>query len=530
MQGTSHLTHSVQRTEIYIPVPDSHQFRDSMLVTVKEENEDPLSEGNYPEMYTPDPDGISSNASDPLATDDLSGMGTCGSPSVKADEFSDDVGGYAHSNSTIWATNDLVSQASDQPTVMENWKLIQNRTMAMVSMLETEESPAPGRASALFSVLEPEIRASNSRKGKEVMDKDINKSDFFLADKITSCSIPYDGQLHSKCRYAYKIGGDRATMIIAGKRGGCDNAETMKFFRSTENGNNSPETIIGENKVKSTCMIKYPGKRASSTKKSYHCFICRDVFNAKRDLIIHLKIHFGSGKLDIDSNLSVGKDLSLKTVVSSRETNSSCHPISSKSLNQLMCKSQGVRQKGNRLLKENFLGTRENKSVEEVRRSFIVGGKSCTASRHTAKKPYSCSECDKSFSERSTLVSHIRTHTKEKPYSCNECEKSFSDRSSFVRHMRIHTKEKPYSCNQCDKSFSDKSNLVSHFRTHTKEKPYSCNECDKSFSHKNTLVSHIRTHTKEKPYSCNECEKSYTSKQNLVLHMRVHRKEPLFLQ
>ncbi|XP_046404923.1 uncharacterized protein LOC124170244 [Ischnura elegans] len=114
IQGTSHLTHSVQRTEIYIPLPDSRQFRDNMLETVKEENEDPLSECNYPEMNTPDPDGISSKALDPLATENLSGMATCGSPCVKADHFSDDGGGYAHSNSTDGATNDLVSQASDQ--------------------------------------------------------------------------------------------------------------------------------------------------------------------------------------------------------------------------------------------------------------------------------------------------------------------------------------------------------------------------------------------------------------------------------
>ncbi|XP_046407420.1 uncharacterized protein LOC124172057 [Ischnura elegans] len=180
--GTSHLAHSVQRTEIYIPVPDSRQFRDNMLVTVKDENEDPLSEGNYPVMKTPDPDGISSNALDPLATDDLSGMGRCGSPSVKADQFSDDGGGYAPNDSTNGATNDLVSQASDQaqtstssqgeemdaegtgaieidlvsmlvlakeelspketdttePTVMEIGELIQNRTMAMESMIEAE--------------------------------------------------------------------------------------------------------------------------------------------------------------------------------------------------------------------------------------------------------------------------------------------------------------------------------------------------------------------------------------------------------
>ncbi|XP_046407402.1 uncharacterized protein LOC124172041 [Ischnura elegans] len=184
IESTSHLTCSVQRTEIYIPVPDPHQSRANMLVTVKDENKDPLSEGNYPEMNTPDPAGIPSNALDPLETDDLSGMGTCGSPSVKADQFSDDVGRCALNASTNGATNDLMFQASDQaeastssqseevdakgtgameidldsmqvlakkelspketdatePTIMENGGVIHNRTMAMESIMEAMDT------------------------------------------------------------------------------------------------------------------------------------------------------------------------------------------------------------------------------------------------------------------------------------------------------------------------------------------------------------------------------------------------------
>ncbi|XP_046407478.1 uncharacterized protein LOC124172117 [Ischnura elegans] len=481
VQGTSHLTCSAQRTEIYIPVLDSQQLGSNMLETVKEENEDPLSEDKYPVMYTLDPDGISSNALDPLATDDLSGMATCGSPCVKADQISDDGGGYVDNGSTDGATNDLVAQASAQaqastssqgeevdgegtravvidldtllvlaknelspketdatePTITENGELIQNRTMAMESMTEAVVAAAPERASTLFAVLEPKIRASYSRKGKKLMDKDIKKCDTLLADNIPSCSIPNDGQLHSKSKYASKIRGDIATMTIAGKRGGCDNADTIKFIRRPENGMNGPETVIRENKVKSTCMIKNPKKRACSRKKSYHCFNCRDAFNAKYDLMEHLKIHFGSGNLDIDSNMSIGKDSFLKTFVCRRETNSSCQPIPSKSLNQLMCESQGVKQKGNRLLKDNFGGTRENKSVREVRRSFILDGKDGTVSPHTSKKSYSCSECEKSFSGKSNLVSHIRTHTKEKPYSCGVLERRLGLRTCLKFVCRV---------------------------------------------------------------------------------------------
>ncbi|XP_046407910.1 zinc finger protein 37-like [Ischnura elegans] len=496
------------------------------LVSVKEENKDPLRYDNYPEIYTPYPAAISSNALDPLATDDLVQAST----SSQGDEV-DAEGTRAvvidRDTLLVLAKIELSPKETDatEPTDTENGELIQNHSMAMEFMTEAEDLPASELASALFAALVPKIRSSHSRKGKDVMDKDVEKCETLLADKIMSCSIPNDERLHSKSRYASKIRGDRATMTIAGKRGGCDNAGSVTFFRRTENVKNGPEAVLLENKDRSTFMVKNPRKLASSTKKSYHCFNCRDAFHTKYDLIKHLEIHFGSGNLDNDSNLSIGKDASLKTLVSRRETKTSCLPISSKSLNQLMCKRQGVRQKGNGLLRDNLGGTRKKKNVREMRRSFMEGGKSCTGSPDTAKKPYACSECDKSFTQRCNLVCHIRTHTKEKPYTCDECEKSFSQKSNLVRHIRTHTKEKPYTCNEWDKYFSHKNTLVCHMRTHTKEKPYLCNECDKSFSYKSQLVRHIRTHTKEKPYSCNECDKSFSEKNHLLCHMRTHTKE-----
>ncbi|XP_046405052.1 zinc finger protein 35-like [Ischnura elegans] len=568
---------------------------------IKDENEDHLSEENNPMLYTTDPAG--SDASDPLATDDLSdpvrykcssvkedlisddghilndctdgvssklihqdsfdqsGIGTCGSPSIKADQISDDEGQDVH---TDGATNELVPQGSCQaqastssqgeegdaegtgaiviesllvlakkespmetdttePSSTENGELIQKQTMTMESMTEALDIPASERASALLALLEPKIRASNSRKVKKVMDKDIEKCGTLLADKITSCSIPDDGQFHSKSRRVSERG-DRATMTVPGETSGCDNPDTIKVFRVTDSGKSGPEAVVRDNIEISTSVIKNPGKRAKSKDKSYHCINCGDVFNAKHDLTEHLKIHFGSGSLDIDANLKIRKHLALKTLFSRGESNSSYQPTSSESLNKPLCKRQGVRQKGNGLLKENFGETREKKKLREVRKSFFVDGKSCTDGPHK-KTPYSCSECEKSFLRKSHLVHHIRTHTKEKPYSCGECEKSFTQKSNLVRHMRSHTKEKPYTCGECEKSFSQKSDLVHHIRTHTKEKPYSCGECEKSFSRKSHLIYHIRTHTNEKPYPCNEREKSFSVRSNLVCHMRIHTKE-----
>ncbi|XP_030606406.1 zinc finger protein 436-like [Archocentrus centrarchus] len=80
-------------------------------------------------------------------------------------------------------------------------------------------------------------------------------------------------------------------------------------------------------------------------------------------------------------------------------------------------------------------------------------------------KPYSCSVCEKRFSNCSHLAAHIRTHTGERPYRCEICSKTFITTSALNRHQTIHTEGKHFVCTYCGKSFKWMESLGRHVRS-----------------------------------------------------------------
>ena len=92
---------------------------------------------------------------------------------------------------------------------------------------------------------------------------------------------------------------------------------------------------------------------------------------------------------------------------------------------------------------------------------------SCSSSKSEAKTSVlSCNICNKNFSTKDGLRTHLNIHDETKAFKCEICTTAFSKKSHLVQHALIHRGTKPYICSVCNRGFNRPANLTRHAKVH----------------------------------------------------------------
>uniref|UniRef100_H2USQ9 Zinc finger protein 710 n=1 Tax=Takifugu rubripes TaxID=31033 RepID=H2USQ9_TAKRU len=142
---------------------------------------------------------------------------------------------------------------------------------------------------------------------------------------------------------------------------------------------------------------------------------------------------------------------------------------------------------------------------------------------HNGIKPHGCHLCGKLFKQLSHLHTHLLTHQGMRPHKCQVCHKAFTQTSHLKRHMMQHSDVKPYSCRVCSRGFAYPSELRTHELKHEKGQENVCVECGLDFPTLAQLKRHLTTHRGPTLYRCSECQKTFQYPSQLQNHMMKHK-------
>ncbi|XP_067105024.1 zinc finger protein 710 isoform X1 [Osmerus mordax] len=170
---------------------------------------------------------------------------------------------------------------------------------------------------------------------------------------------------------------------------------------------------------------------------------------------------------------------------------------------------------------------------------------------HNGIKPHACPHCGKLFKQPSHLQTHLLTHQGTRPHKCTVCKKGFTQTSHLKRHMLQHSDVKPYSCrfcrrgfaypselrahevkhergrchvcSQCGMEFPTYAHLKRHQTSHQGPHTFQCTECNKSFAYRSQLQNHLLKHQSPRPYTCSQCGLEFVQLHHLRQHSLTHK-------
>ncbi|XP_053686214.1 zinc finger protein 718-like [Sabethes cyaneus] len=139
-----------------------------------------------------------------------------------------------------------------------------------------------------------------------------------------------------------------------------------------------------------------------------------------------------------------------------------------------------------------------------------------------------CVYCRNVYRGKNTLKKHLRIHLNIKDYRCEQCQRTFTDRSSLRIHEGRHA-GKSFDCSFCAKSYFSKNELRQHLTMQHLERRYTCDVCERKFPSRTILNDHKRVHLPDRPFVCKQCGAGFKRNRNLIRHTQSHQKSECLL-
>ncbi len=135
---------------------------------------------------------------------------------------------------------------------------------------------------------------------------------------------------------------------------------------------------------------------------------------------------------------------------------------------------------------------KKKKSQSKAKEQGKVKAKVSADKKSGQKKIHECPICDKTFSSREAIRTHMKLHSDPDLFRCKLCDKDFKFKQSLQRHMSHHTGEFTFYCRICGKGFVKGARCRDHERVHLKE-------LDKTGQEKPSSKSRDETKSNRKP-------------------------------
>lgn len=279
-------------------------------------------------------------------------------------------------------------------------------------------------------------------------------------------------------------------------------------------------TFVEKLTLEDTTDIEYIKESSGRVLRSYCCPFCASVFSSMTRLSHHISQHV---EVNINTGITcceiqyVEREPFIKHL---QETHVICRDDNFTNI----CRTCGLLADSHDALQTHIVDKHGNehdkKKSKEIRKSSKV------SNVNQKYIPVACPECDKVFSNKYHMITHLKGHSEITRYICEMCEKTYSNSSNLSKHIKIvHKGLLSFVCQFCGEAFPSRQSRETHARIHSGDTPFHCDYCTKNFRSKQTLQRHIEMHLDIRKYACQLCPKKFRRRSHLIYHISTHEKK-----